>query len=1304
MEICGNLNNLGSGPKWRGYVDGVLPDGTLHGWALCAHDIAAPLKLDLYVHGFHIASTYNSVVRKDIARAIGLEANINSGFSFKLNQFEKEGSLELLRKYGMALPQANLVNDIIICISGTHHALPKKNDPAIFIDLGPHLPLMVQASSSKLREEQILGGADYQVSQADEHILLMSTPLFSADWYADTHGEVAITKLEPAEHYLRIGKELERPASPWFDTKAYLAATPAAHDSTLSPVVHYQLHGHQTWWPGQGKFRTASPANSTQKDYALLIHLYHLDSVPDLQRLVASFPDDADIFISIPTGSDLHDREEIAALFPRARDILTVANRGQDVGAFLETVRQLNGKGYRFFCKAHSKKGNKYPETWRRIMFDALAATPERVATIIDLFRKNPRVLVAGPSQFWLNGQDFELSCSDRLGKVMTGLGFGAGAPSQDWSFFAGTCFWIDARLTEMIADAITGDQFVETKVERNGQTAHVVERLFCHFAAIVGGRFALVDGCDWTAEPVVIQNPVEGSVRMPPDEDAGRLLVRHLSELAGPHTMEGTASQPPEARKTEPFRNADPALHGTIDVLINCWMGGREPMHDGLASLQASLALKGLTSAFIVSAISPVEALQSLSCNNVMLDRASLFTPPNLQWAGTVPPEGRLPDNLSLYFLQTDCLFRGVTLPEDLEFATAIERINMVHAFWRAILLRHRVKQFLIWGETAPKSILFIHLCRELGIEYQIIERGNFPGTISIDPMGQFGTGVYPRLVSHMSDNVEESANVDARFNEIGIWYESQRDNAAYANFQKRGTRDLTIIKNARQYGRPIILVIGSNDNGAGVTRSEPESLRVNWFKTSDNAFSVIREIISTKFPNALLVLRPHPSQAPQECEFVIVARETSLDDLIDNADICITISTTANALCLLKGKPLLTLGLSELNGQAVGEAVTDETHLLAALRRHIWAGFVDPYPDGANRRYIVRLFSQFLIGLDDSVPTRHDINDLARLLAGRVQRMKTGFLQDYAGREDEISQALYEDVRDRGRAVFRVDPRSFVNRERPPISVVLPIYGDYEGTRLCFEQLVRHRDENGFRVITVWDRGPDLRLQDLCREFAEKAGFTHLENVENVGFSGTVNQGILYAGRDDVILLNSDTVSCGDWALRLQDAAYAHPKIAAVVPLTNNATIFSIPFPEGTILPEKNPVEWVDSIDASLRKIDPKVLEMPVAHGFCTYVRRSAFDCIGLYDEIGFGIGQGEDNDFSMRIRMAGYFVGAATGIFIGHAGSTSFGDEVMSWKLAGRAVMNARYPHYMSEVRHFANNDPISAHRDRVVIPVA
>lgn len=1301
-EVNSKLDNLDQSPRWRGHFDGLESNGKLHGWAFVAANPWSALELDLYIHGIHIATTIADRSRGDIDNALGLQRPAATGFEFDMKTFRPEGALELLRRHGRNIPDANLIKDLHICIAGTRYALPVGGANAeVTVGLASALDQLVRAATVQLRQEIASGIDASRLSSTDYEILLLASPLFSARWYAETYGEVEITGLDPVEHYLRLGAAIKRPPGPWFDTADYLEVTPEARSSELNPVVHYEVHGHDSWWPGQRKFRAGVSTIPKQSDYALLIHVYHLDTIPDLQRLVANFPEDADIFVSIPKDSPAHNAEAIAALFPRAKEIVSVPNRGQDVAAFLEIVRRLKGRGYRFFCKVHSKKGNKYPDTWRRVMFDALAATPERVAKLIALFRSEPRLLMAGPSQFWLKDPNFELGNATRLEEFMVRLEFGGGTVARDWGFFAGTCFWIDAELAGLVAEAVPADEFVESSVTRNGQTAHAVERLFSLVAAMAGGQFALTDACNWSAEPVLLDTPSQATLHMAANEDASRFLARHLRELTAPQTVEGTAAQLRVSDPSDIFGATDTALHGAIDVMINCWMGQQEPMHEGLAHLQNALSMNGLTSAFVVSGVPPAEVLQSLSCANVLLDRAMLFLPTTLPLDAPAPFCDPLPEDVAQTLLRAECLFMNADLPEGDDRAAALERINTVHAFWRKTLLRHKVKQFLIWGTTAPKSRLFIHLCRELGIEYQIIERGHFPGTLSIDPIGQFGTGARPRLVEHAGSNLG-SSEADARFDAIRNWYETQQDNAGYAQFQKRDTRDLEAIHRARRYGRPVILVIGGNDQGAGVTSPGPDPLRVNWFGNSDNAFTIIRRLVSSKFPDALLVLRPHPSQAPQDGEFVLVARETALNDLIENSDICVTIGSTSRAICLLKEKPLLTLSLSELSGQNVGETIVDEAHFLAALRRHIWADFADPYPDGANRRFIVDLFDRHLVGIDRSVPTRHDITDLARLLTGRVQRMKTGFLQDYAGREAQISQAMFEDVRDRGRAIFQVDPRAFIGRERPPISVVLPIYGDYEGTRICFDQLVRHQSENNYRVIVVWDRGPDLRLRELCLEYAEKAGFTYLENRENVGFSGTVNSGILYAGRDDVILLNSDTVPCGDWALRLQDAAYAHPKIGSVVPFSNNATIYNLAFPGSTPLPKDKPVAWVEALDQRARKLAPRAVEMPVSHGYCTYVRRSVYDRLGLYSEVKFDKGHSEDNEFSLRVRMAGFFCVCPTNVVMGHAGSTSFGDDVEQWKVRGRGLLRDEFSHYFDEIRLFCNSvDPLAEYRKLILL---
>lgn len=1298
-NVSSSTKNLDTGTKCRGHVDGFSLDGKLRGWAFLAADPYAGVNLDLRIYDITVATVTTTLIRADLDRILGLPQPGKIGFEFNMSTFGAEGALSLLRRLEADGAPIDFMKSVKICIAGTNEALPMgaKN---IGVSLDPQTlrPALVNAAVKLIREE-IKTNPGRPISNFEQEIILRSSHLFVPEWYCETYGDVVPLEIDPAQHYLRIGGELARAPGPWFDSASYLEATPEARNSGLSPLVHYELNGSATWWPGKGRFRGPSTGDG-QKDYALIIHMYHLDTAPDLQRLITHFPKGTDVFVSIPADSDNHDPKQIAAMFPNA-EILEVPNLGQDVGAFLAVTRLLQGRGYRFFCKVHSKKGNKFPDLWRRQMLDAVAATPERVEKIIGLFREDERLLLLGPASYWLDNHDFDLNCAAQLDELMAKSGFGAVAKRIDWGFFAGTCFWIDAELATQIAKMMPAEAFFETTVSNHGQTAHVGERLFGLLPIAVAGRVAIVDSYEWTP-PSDVGALLPDRVRLPEGMPVGDFLSRHILSQWAPRNIGSSQLDPALPQGVDLFPHADSALHGDIDVIISCWMGYAEPMHEGLARLHNALSMQGLTSALILGGRPPVAAIESFCNGTILLEPISMNLLLNLPPEAQATPCKPLPEEFVELLLHSEYLFRGLPLPAGAEREAAVTRIQNVHAIWRENLIRHRVKMFLIWGNTAPKSRLFIYLCKDLGIEYQIIERGHFPGTISYDPIGQFGFGVRPMMLEHGSTFLPPAAISD-RFDEIFSWYEQQKESTAYPDFHQNETKDIQVMRRAKRYGRPIILVIGGNDQGAGITGPESASdpLRLNWFQTSDQAFARIRHIVASKFPDALLVLRPHPSQKQEDSEFVLVARKTSLDELIEHADICITIVTSASALCLLKNKPVLSLGLSELNGTDGGDSISDETELLAMLRRHIWAKSTEPpYPNDAHKRHIVDLFDRHLIGMDDSVPTRHGMNSFSAFLADRIRRKKSSFLQTYTGQENRISQALYDDIRARGRAEFRIDPMAFSAQPRPTISVVLPIYGDYEGTQICFEQLRRHQDENGYRVIAVWDCGPDPRLRDLCRDYAEKAGFTYLENAENVGFSGTVNAGMLAAGTDDVILLNSDTVPCGDWALRLQDAAYAHPKIGTVSPFSNNASICNLPFPKGQEMPIENPVTWTEEIDSRARKAQPFTVEMPVAHGFCVYIRRSLINRIGMFSEIKFDRGYGEDNEFSMRARMAGYICGIATNVMVGHAGSTSFSEDGDSLRLNGREVLHKEFPLYMNEISEFYRSDPLTRHR-RVVL---
>ncbi|WP_420396357.1 glycosyltransferase family 2 protein [Nioella sp.] len=73
--------------------------------------------------------------------------------------------------------------------------------------------------------------------------LLKDSALFDAEWYATRNGDVALSGLDPLDHFLKIGWGLGRSPGPEFDTRAYLAYFREVADSGMDALTHYLQYG-----------------------------------------------------------------------------------------------------------------------------------------------------------------------------------------------------------------------------------------------------------------------------------------------------------------------------------------------------------------------------------------------------------------------------------------------------------------------------------------------------------------------------------------------------------------------------------------------------------------------------------------------------------------------------------------------------------------------------------------------------------------------------------------------------------------------------------------------------------------------------------------------------------------------------------------------------------------------------------------------------------------------------------------------------------------------------------------------------
>ncbi|MFP7470740.1 bifunctional glycosyltransferase family 2 protein/class I SAM-dependent methyltransferase [Niallia taxi] len=215
---------------------------------------------------------------------------------------------------------------------------------------------------------------------------------------------------------------------------------------------------------------------------------------------------------------------------------------------------------------------------------------------------------------------------------------------------------------------------------------------------------------------------------------------------------------------------------------------------------------------------------------------------------------------------------------------------------------------------------------------------------------------------------------------------------------------------------------------------------------------------------------------------------------------------------------------------------------------------------------------------------------------------------------------------------------------------SIILLTYNKLEYTKLCIESIRKYTQKGFYEIIVVDNNSSDDTVQWLKEQEDLKTIF----NEENLGFPKGCNQGIEIAEGDNILLLNNDTIVTNNWLENLLVALNSSEKVGCVGAVTNNCSNFQ------TVPTNYQSIEDMQLFAQEFNKSNPVQWEERLKLvGFCMLIKKSVVDEIGLLDEQ-FSPGNFEDDDYSFRIRKAGYKLLLCGDTFIHHFGSTSFKDK--------------------------------------------
>lgn len=265
--------------------------------------------------------------------------------------------------------------------------------------------------------------------------------------------------------------------------------------------------------------------------------------------------------------------------------------------------------------------------------------------------------------------------------------------------------------------------------------------------------------------------------------------------------------------------------------------------------------------------------------------------------------------------------------------------------------------------------------------------------------------------------------------------------------------------------------------------------------------------------------------------------------------------------------------------------------------------------------------------------------------------------------------------------------------------MDIIIPIYNAYDDLVLCINSIVKCTDLKRNRLILINDNSTDQRIKEYLDELKNENVLV-IHNERNRGFSNNVNLGMRQS-ESDVILLNSDTIVTTNWVEKIIKCAYSYKEIGTVTPLSNSATLCSVPvFCQDNLLPTGVTIEeYADIIERCSMHLYPRIT---VAVGFCMFIKREVISCIGYFDAVAFERGYGEENDFCNRAEQNGYIHVMCDDTFIYHKGTGSFQSREKKELIERHnEILLKRYRKQMEKNTEYCIRNPHQFIRDNIDI---
>ena len=229
--------------------------------------------------------------------------------------------------------------------------------------------------------------------------------------------------------------------------------------------------------------------------------------------------------------------------------------------------------------------------------------------------------------------------------------------------------------------------------------------------------------------------------------------------------------------------------------------------------------------------------------------------------------------------------------------------------------------------------------------------------------------------------------------------------------------------------------------------------------------------------------------------------------------------------------------------------------------------------------------------------------------------------------------------------------------------IDILITVHDALNFAKVTLERLERFTGTSIQSYIVINDGSLQTTTSWLLSYSQDKQAFQLVEFNANKGYTRSLNFGVRISSGDYLVIMNSDVLVSAGWLDGMLECMHSFSEAGIVGPLSNAGGFQSVPALYGkggdfavNIIPQGLNV---DTISSGVRNVsEGACLPVELVNGFLYMVKKYVFETIGLYDTERFAVGYGEEDDFCLRARSAGFTILVSESVYVYHFKSKSFG----------------------------------------------